>query len=72
MAWISPDLPLIWLMVKKNTKWNRSAVTGDGGIAKHSNTSSNGKATLRATTLGKTPIKLTHPSSSNFIIGLMP
>jgi len=33
----------------------------------HSNTSSNGKDILKATILGKTPIKSMRPTSSNFI-----
>jgi hypothetical protein len=44
-------------MEKKNTKWNNWWRTGITDEAKHSNTSSNGRAIRRRTTLGNQLIR---------------
>jgi hypothetical protein len=37
MGLTSPNLPLIWLMEKRNMKWNKPVLTGDGGVARPCN-----------------------------------
>ena len=55
-------------MVKRNMKWSASSTTDVMVGLDNSNTSSNGKDTLKVTTHGNQLIKYTLPNSSNFII----
>ena len=58
-------------MVKKNMKWNASSTTDVMVGPDSSNTSSNGKGTLKVTIHGNQLTKCTLLSSSNFIIGTL-